>query len=215
MTQKIELFDFFRSGASYRLRIALNLKQLSYTQAPVNLRAREHMSGEFRELNPQGLVPVLRIQDRALIQSPAIVEWLEERYPNPPLLPGDSDDRAHVRALAAIIGCDVHPLCNLRVLNRLRNVFEQDEAGVNAWCHEWISSGLAAYQGLMMQQPAGKFSFGDTPSIADVYLIPQLAAARRFHLDLAVYPELLRVERSAAELDAFARAAPERQPDAV
>lgn len=213
----MKLYNFFSSGTSYRTRIALNLKGLKYQYVPVNLRAAEEYGAEYKALNPQGLVPTLVLEDgTTLTQSPAIIEWLEEKYPEPSLLPKDLTERAHVRALAAIIGCDIHPINNKRILDYLRSHYAQDDAGINTWCGEWIHAGFAAYEQLLLNQPTrGKFSFGDTPTIADTYLIPQLFSARRFKVDLTTYPTILAIEQHCQALPAFADAAPSRQPDAV
>ena len=211
----MKLYSFFRSGTSHRLRIALNLKGLAYEQIAVDLRREEHLGDAFKAINPQQLVPVLEVQERLMIQSPAIIEWLEERYPTPPLLPGDAGDRAQVRALAAIVGCDIHPINNRRILEYLRHQFGADEAAINAWCGTWISAGFDAYEALLAQDAQrGRFSFGDAPSIADVYLVPQIESARRFKVDLSRWPLIGAVDKACAELDAFQRAAPTRQPDA-
>ncbi len=213
MSERLELFGFFRSGTSHRTRIALNLKGLAYAYRPVNLRTREHASETYLFRNPQGLVPTLVVDGRPLIQSPAIIEWLEENYPSPPLLPREADGRAKVRALAAIIGCDTHPLNNLRVLNYLRNQLGHSEDDVRAWCECWVLEGLRAFEAMVHRLPGGRFSFGNTPTLADVYLIPQLVGARRFAVDLAPFPTLLEIESAAMSLSAFADAAPELQPD--
>jgi maleylpyruvate isomerase len=212
----MNLYNFFRSGSSHRLRIALRLKGLACDYVPVDLRAERHLSPEFRALNPQGRVPALEHQGTVLIQSPAIIEWLEERHPEPPLLPADSQDRARVRALAAIIGCDVHPINNRRVLEYWRKQLGCDEAAVNAWCATWIGSGFDALEALLASDSRrGRFCFGDAPTIADVYLVPQVESARRFKIDLASWPVIQAIDAVCAELDAFRLAAPALQPDAV
>jgi maleylpyruvate isomerase len=211
----MQLYNFFRSGTSHRLRIALNLKGLDYDYVPVDLRTEEHLGAAFRALNPQGLVPALVDGDRTLIQSPAIIEWLEERYPTPPLLPSDPDDRARVRALAAIVGCDIHPVNNRRILETLRKAFGCDEAAVQRWCATWIEAGFDAIEALLAaDRRRGAFSFGDAPTLADVYLVPQVESARRFNVDLAPYPNILAVDAACGDLGAFRRAAPQMQPDA-
>lgn len=210
----LKLYGFFASGAAYRLRIALNLKGLDYEAVAVDLRAEEHAGAAYRALNPQGLVPTLETPDGPLSQSPAIVEWLEEAYPEPPLLPADRAGRARVRALASIIGCDVHPLGNRRVLVYLRQAFGCDEASVNAWCARWMGDGFQAIEQLLRQDKARSgFCHGSRPTVADVFLIPQLAAARRFGVELAPFAEMLAVEANCLALPAFADAAPARQPD--
>jgi maleylpyruvate isomerase len=212
----MKLYNFFRSGTSHRLRIALNLKGLDYDYVAVDLRTEEHLRAEFKAVNPQGLVPALVNGDLTLIQSPAIIEWLEERYPTPALLPADPDDRARVRALAAIVGSDIHPINNRRILVYLRKTLACDEAAVQAWCATWIAAGFAALEALLAADPRrGAFCFGDAPTLADVYLVPQVDSARRFKVDLAPYPNIVAIDRACGELDAFRRAAPALQPDAV
>lgn len=212
----MKLYGFFRSGTSHRLRIALNLKGLAVEQVPVDLRTEAHTQPAFKALNPQGLVPALQQDDGSvLIQSPAIIEWLEETHPEPPLLPRDAPSRARVRALAAIVGCDVHPINNRRILEALRHTFGADEAAVNAWCATWITAGFDAIEALLAADPArGDFCFGHAPTLADVYLVPQVESARRFKVDLTPYPLIRAVDAACGELDAFQRAAPAAQPDA-
>jgi maleylpyruvate isomerase len=161
------------------------------------------------------LVPALDTGEQLMIQSPAIIEWLEEKYPTPALLPADADDRAHVRALAAMVGCDIHPINNRRILQTLRKQFGADEAAVNAWCGHWISDGFDAYEALLAaDNKRGRFSFGDIPTLADLYLIPQVESARRFNVDMNRWPLISAVDQACGELDAFKRAAPMAQPDA-
>jgi maleylpyruvate isomerase len=212
----MKLYNFFRSGSSHRLRIALRLKGLACDYVPVDLRTEQHLSPEFKALNPQGLVPALDHAGTVLIQSPAIIEWLEERYPQPPLLPADPDDRARVRALAAIVGCDIHPINNRRVLEYLRKRLGCGEAAVNAWCATWISDGFDALEALLgANEKQGRFCFGDAPTIADVYLVPQVESARRFKMDLARWPAIQAIDAVCAGIDAFRLAAPALQLDAL
>jgi maleylpyruvate isomerase len=212
----MKLYSFFRSGTSHRLRIALNLKGLTPDYIPVDLRVDEQANAPYKAINPQGLVPALEIGDgQVLIQSPAIIEWLEERHPTPALLPADPEARAHVRALAAIVGCDVHPINNRRILQYLRKQLGADEAAVNAWCATWITAGFDAIEALLARDQArGDFCFGGAPSLADVYLISQVESARRFGVDMGQWPLISAVDAACATLPAFAKAAPAAQPDA-
>ena len=169
----MKLYSFFRSGTSHRLRIALNLKGLAYDYEAVDLRREQHLSAPYKALHPQGLVPALQTDgdDRLLIQSPAIIEWLEERYPPPPLLPADPAGRAKVRALVASVGCDMHPVNHRRILEALRNDFGAGEAVIERWCATWIAAGFDAIEALLAaDDQRGDFCFGVTPTLADVYL---------------------------------------------
>ena len=211
----MKLYSYFRSGTSHRLRIALALKGLKPDYVPVDLLHDQQASPQYRALNPQGLVPALEVDGQVLTQSPAIIEWLDERYPEPPLLPRDPLQRARVRALAAVVGCDMHPLNNRRVVNYLKRELGCDDAAVDAWCGTWMGAGFDALDALLAADPRrGRFSFGDAPTVADVYLVPQLTTARRFHVDVARWPRLLAVEAACLELAAFREAAPKAQPDA-
>jgi len=209
----LKLHGYFRSSASYRVRIALNLKGLTAEHLTHHLRKGEQRDPAYLALNPQGLVPTL-IDDRgrALTQSLAIIEWLDETWPEPPLLPSDALQRAHVRAFAQAIACDVHPVQNLKVLARLRQLGHAED-DVTAWA-AWVNSeGLAACEELIGSEP-GPFCFGAVPTLADLCLVPQLANARRFGVRVEDFPRLLTAEAAAKALKAFADAAPERQADA-
>lgn len=211
----MKLYNFFRSGTSHRLRIALNLKGLACQYIPVDLRTEEHLGAQYKALNPQGLVPALAHDGKVLIQSPAIIEWLEERHPTPALLPSDLDERAHVRALAAIVGCDIHPINNRRILEYLRKQFKCDESAINAWCATWISDGFDAFEALLAADgKRGDFCFGLAPTLADVYLIAQVESARRFKVDLTRWPLICAIDAACAQLDPFRLAAPALQMDA-
>ena len=212
----MKLYNFWRSGTSHRTRIALNLKGLSTEYVAVHLAKEEHLKDAFKAINPQQLVPALDTGSEVLIQSPAIIEWLEEKYPTPALLPRDPQRRAQVRALDAIVGCDIHPINNRRILEYLRKTFGADEEAINAWCGTWISAGFNAYEALLAADTKrGRFSHGDAPSMADVYLIPQVESARRFKVDLSQWPLIMAVEKACMALEAFQKAAPSQQPDAA
>jgi maleylpyruvate isomerase len=213
----MKLYSFFRSSASYRVRIALNLKGLSYEQSPVHLRrgGGEHLAPAYRAINPQALVPALEDGGRILTQSLAIIEYLEEKYPQPALLPADPADKALVRSMAMIIACEVHPIQNLRVLNYVKKEYGQTDEQVNRWAQHWIDLGLTAFEQTLTAQPVhGRFSFGDSPTLADICLVPQLGNARRYGSEVAKYPAILAVEKACMALPAFVDAAPEKQPDA-
>ena len=214
LEKSMKLYNFFRSSTSHRLRIALNLKGITTDYVAVNLRVDEQQNDDFRVVNPQQLVPALDTGDKVMIQSPAIIEWLEEKYPTPALLPQGADARAHVRALAAIVGCDIHPINNRRILQTLRKTFGANEEAVNAWCDTWISDGFDAYEALIAADPSrGRFSYGDAPGMADVYLIPQVESARRFNVDMNRWPLISAIDKACGELEAFQKAAPMVQPD--
>lgn len=212
----MKLYNFWRSGTSHRTRIALQLKGLDVEYIAVHLGKEAHLSEAFKAVNPQQLVPALDTGEQVLIQSPAIIEWLEESHPTPALLPADADARARVRALAAIVGCDIHPINNRRILEYLRKGFGADEAAINVWCGTWITAGFDAFEALLASDlQRGRFSYGDTPTMADVYLIPQVESAHRFKVDMSRWPLITAVDRVCSELDAFRQAAPSAQPDAA
>ncbi|WP_374275725.1 maleylacetoacetate isomerase [Brevundimonas sp.] len=207
------LHGYWRSGTSYRTRIALNLKGLSYETLPLDLRQGDQASDAYRRLNPQGLVPALEVDGRVLTQSPAILEWIEETWPEPALLPRDPFARAEVRAMAALIACDIHPLNNLRVLKAIRSQFGADQAATDAWAARWIVPGFAALEALVARHGDG-WAWGDRPTLADCCLVPQIYSARRFNVSMARFPRLIAIEAAAAVHPAFSAAHPDRQPDA-
>ena len=211
----IKLWGYFRSTAAYRVRIGLNLKGLKHERDYIHLAKGEHLGDAFKALNPQRLLPVLEVEEagkrHALIQSMAILEYLDETHPAPPFLPEGALARAQARGAAHIVACDIHPVNNLRVLKYLRGTLGQDEAAVNAWIAHWIAAGFDAIEALIEGR---RFCFGDRPTLADICLVPQLFNARRFKVDLAPYPKICTVEESCAGLAAFADAHPAKQPDA-
>ena len=209
----LTLYTYFRSSAAYRVRIAANLKGIRYRPQFVHLLKGEQHLLAYRMLNPQGLVPVL-VDETALTQSLAIIEYLEEAYPEPPLLPKALKDRAYVRALAAIIACDIHPLNNLRVICYLKEILNQDEKARLAWIQHWIQEGLEAFEE-HLDRIQGRFCFGDRPTLADVCLVPQIYNARRFGCDLDNFPRIQAIDQRCLALPAFQQAAPENQPDAA
>ena len=212
----MKLSDYFRSSAAYRVRIALNFKGVTPERAFVHLRRNAQREDDYLALNPHGLVPALVTDDGAVLaQSLAIVEYLEETHPSPPLLPADPAARARVRAIALAIACDIHPLDNLRVLRYLLHTVGVTEAQKDAWYKYWIDVGLEALEIQLSRDDAtGRFCHGDAPTLADVCLVPQLANARRVAMDLSPYPTLTRIETACRALPAFAAAEPSRQPDA-
>ena len=210
----MQLYSYFRSSAAYRVRIALGLKGVAFEYVPVHLVKGEQRDDRYRALNPQSLVPVLIDEGRIITQSLAIIEYLEERYPNPRLLPGAPAERARVRSIALSIACEIHPLDNLRVLQYLVRTLGVSEEAKNVWYRHWIDLGLSALESQLANDRAtGTFCHGETPSLADICLVPQLANARRYNIPLDAYPTLTRIDSSCRALDAFAVAAPERQPD--
>jgi maleylacetoacetate isomerase len=204
------LYDYWRSSAAYRVRIALNLKGVDYESRQVDLRADAQKSPDYRALNPQGLVPMLEIDGQRLTQSLAIINYLDQRYPNQPLIPASAAERSHVVAMAMAVACDIHPLNNLRVLKYLKNELGHSQEEVDRWYAHWIAEGLPGLEALAAPR-AGKFLFGDAPTGADVCLVPQLYNARRFDVPLDAYPTLLRAEENASRMEAFAAAHPDRQ----
>jgi maleylpyruvate isomerase len=211
----MKLYSYFRSSAAYRVRIALNLKGLAYEYVPIHLRQGEQRAEPYRTLNPQELVPVLSDARGTYTQSLAIIEYLDECHPQPPLLPPAPEARARVRAIALAIACDIHPLDNTRVLQYLTGPLGASEAAKNLWYRHWIDLGFRALEAQLARDPAtGLFCHGATPTLADICLVPQLANARRLPVPLDAYPTLLRIEAACNALPAFAAAAPEQQPDA-
>jgi maleylacetoacetate isomerase len=212
----LKLYTYFRSSAAYRCRIALNLKGLTHETVFVHLikDGGQHTKPAYRALNPQALLPTLEHDGKVITQSLAIIEYLDEIQPQPPLLPRDAGERAKVRAFALAIACDIHPLNNLRVLNYLKGPLGHDQAAVDAWYRHWVETGLAACEALLPGDGC-KFCFGDEPSLADACLVPQIYNARRFNADLSAIPRLVAIEEACGKLTAFAQAAPEAQPDAA
>ena len=208
----MKLYTYFRSSAAYRVRIALNLKKLGYESVPIHLVQREQAKPEYLAVNPQGRVPALDLGGEVLIQSPAILEYLDEVHPDPRLLPADPLQRAKVRAACALIACDIHPLNNLSPLSYLKRHFGQEQPAIDAWYRHWVTEGFTALE--QMLEP-GPFTFGAAPSLADVYLVPQVFNARRYDVPLDAFPKIVAADAACAELEAFRAAAPERQPDAA
>ena len=211
----LTLHGYFRSGTTYRVRLALNWKGVDYAVSPVNLVTGAQHDSAFLAKNPQGLVPALEVDGRFLTQSPAILEWIEETYPDRPLLPADPVLRARVRAFAAAIGCDIHPIQNLRVMKKVRADFHQDQNGAQAWARHWIETGFSALETLAAEAPGqGGFLFTDAPTFAEIYLLPQMYNARRFGVDVSAFPRLVAADEAARALSEFEAAAPDNQPDA-
>jgi maleylpyruvate isomerase len=213
----LKLYSYFRSSAAYRVRIALNLKGLDYEYAPVHLLrdGGQQLKPEYRALNPDGIVPTLVDGDEVLNQSLAIIEYLEETHPEPPLLPRAPTDRAFVRAIALQVACEIHPLDNLRVLKYLKHQVKTPEDVKDAWYAHWVEMGFTSLEKRLAGDPrVGALCFGDTPTVADLCLVPQVFNARRFKIDMSRFPTLERIADHADEIDAFQRAAPAQQPDA-
>ena len=210
----MRLYDYWRSSAGYRVRIALHLKGLAYEAVPVNLRGGSQRTLDYIGRNPQGLVPTLEDGEARLTQSLAIIEYLEETHPEPPLLPPGAIARAEVRALALLVACEIHPLNNLRVLQHLQHRLALDERDVNGWYRHWVAEGFAALEA-RLKVTAGRHAYGDAVTLADLCLVPQVYNARRYRVDLASFPTICRVEEACNQLPAFETARPERQPDAT
>jgi maleylacetoacetate isomerase len=210
------LHGYYRSSAAWRVRIALELKGVPYRQAFRHLRRNEQSAPDYMALNPQGLVPAVEVAGQGVLtQSLAIIEWLEETYPAPPLLPADPWGRARVRSLAQLVACDIHPVQNLRVLQYLRRELAQDQAAVDAFARAWIARGLSALEmRLAGEAGTGRFCHGDTPGLGDACLVPQLGNARRFGVELGGLPTIARIEAACGEVGAFRRAGPDVQEDA-
>ena len=211
----MKLYGYFRSSAAYRVRIALNLKHIEYENEFVHLRNNEQTKNEFLQMNPQGLVPVLDDDGVILTQSLSIIEYLEDKFPDPSLLPKSANDRADVRSLALSIACDIHPLNNLRVLRYLEYNLDLDKDAIATWYRHWINEEFRALEArLAANADGGNYCFGNSPSMADVCLVPQVANARRFISDLSDYPRIVEIDANCRKLDEFIKAAPENQPDA-
>ena len=210
----MKLYTYFRSSAAFRVRIALNLKGLAYEPVFVHLAKGEHRAAAYATVNPQALLPTLELDDGTrLTQSLAIIEYLDEKHPQKPLLPKDAQERARVRSLSYLIASEIHPLNNLRVLQHLKRALNQSEDQVNAWCRHWIADGLAKLEAELASSK-GRFCHGDTPTMADCCLVPQIFNAKRYQSDLAPYPQTMRVFEACMHLEAFDRAQPSKQPDA-
>lgn len=203
------LFDYYRSSASYRVRIALNLKGVEHESVSIDLAGGAQKDAGYRGRNPQGFVPMLEVDGTRITQSLAIIDYLDATYPDPQIVPSDAEERAHVLSMALTIACDIHPLNNLRVLKYLMGPLRQEEQAKNEWIARWIGEGFAALEAMATPR-AGRFLFGDRPTLADICLVPQMYNARRFDVPLDGYPTLLRADAEAATLDAFASAHPDR-----
>jgi maleylacetoacetate isomerase len=210
----MKLFGFFRSSAAFRVRIALNLKGLAYEDAFIHLRRGDQRGDDYLVVNPQGLVPALEIDRHTLIQSMAIAEYLDETHPEPPFLPADPVGRARVRALAAVVACDIHPINNLRVLRYLSRSLGQDQTAIETWYNHWIASGFEAFERLLTgDRHTGEFCEGDRPGLADIALVPQVVNSERYRLDLSPYPIISRIYANCMQLEASATAHPNNQSD--
>jgi maleylacetoacetate isomerase len=211
----VKLYTYFRSSAAFRVRIALNLKGLTYQPVFVHLAKGEHRQPDYAKVNPQALLPTLELDDGTrLTQSLAIMEWLDDKHPAPALLPKDALARARVRSLAYLIACEIHPLNNLRVLQHLKRALGQSQEQIDEWYRHWIADGLAKFEAELATGGSGKFCHGDAPTMADCCLVPQIFNAKRYNSDLAPYPATMRVFENCMKLEAFDRAQPSKQPDA-
>jgi maleylpyruvate isomerase len=210
----LKLYTYFRSSAAFRVRIALNLKGLAYEPAFVHLPKGEHRKPEYAAVDPQALLPTLVDGERALSQSLAIIEYLEETRPEPRLLPADATGRARVRSLSLLVACEIHPLNNLRTLQHLKRALGQNEDQINGWYRHWIADGFAKLEADLGRGGAGRFCHGDAPTMADCCLVPQVFNAKRYSADLGPYPTLMRIFDACMKLEAFDRAQPSKQPDA-
>jgi maleylacetoacetate isomerase len=210
----VKLYTYFRSSAAFRVRIALNLKGLAYEPVFVHLAKGEHRKHEYTGVYPQGLLPTLLDDGQALSQSLAIIEYLEEKHPRPALLPQDALGRARVRSLSLLVACEIHPLNNLRTLQHLKRALGQSEEQVNAWYRHWIADGFAKLEADLARGGTGRFCHGDSPSMADCCLVPQVFNAKRYQSDLGPYPTVMRIFDACMQFEAFDRAQPSKQPDA-
>jgi maleylacetoacetate isomerase len=210
----VKLYTYFRSSAAFRVRIALNLKGLAYEPVFIHLAKGEHRKPEYASVDPQALLPTLVDEGAALSQSLAIIEYLDEKHPKPALLPRDASGRARVRSLSLLVACEIHPLNNLRTLQYLKRSLGQNEEQINTWYRHWIADGLTKLEADLGRGGTGRFCDGDTPTMADCCLVPQIFNAKRYESDLAPYPTVMRIFDACMKLEAFDRAQPSKQPDA-
>jgi maleylacetoacetate isomerase len=210
----VKLYTYFRSSAAFRVRIALNLKGLAHEPVFIHLAKGEHRKPEYASVDPQALLPTLVDEGAALSQSLAIIEYLDEKYPKPALLPRDASGRARVRSLSLLVACEIHPLNNLRTLQYLKRSLGQNEEQINTWYRHWVADGLTKLEADLDRGGSGRFCHGDTPTMADCCLVPQIFNAKRYESDLAPYPTVMRIFDACMKLEAFDRAQPSKQPDA-